>query len=61
MEENFNPINLEYIETKKVPLLFKLVAFLLVLAFIFIPMYEILTQFAPTVIGWNCLPTHIQT
>ena len=47
MEQNFNTINLEYVETKKVSLVIKAVALILVVIFTFVPMYEFLTQFMP--------------
>ncbi len=58
MEENYDTINLEYIEPRKASLLFKIVAFLLVLIFAFMPINEVLTQYAPTpYIGWSCQPS----
>lgn len=47
MEQNFNPIYLEYIETKKVSLFIKIIALILVLIFMLIPMSEILTYYMP--------------
>lgn len=45
MEPNYNTIDLEYIETKKVSLGIKLVASILTVIFMVVPMYELLTQF----------------
>ncbi len=47
MDQNFNTINLKYVETKKVSFSMKIVAFILVFIFLFVPMYEFLTQFFP--------------
>jgi len=47
MEQNFNTMNLEYVETKKASLFVKIVAFVLAFIFIVVPMYEFLTQFIP--------------
>ncbi len=51
MEKSFDTINLEYIETRKVSVLGKLVAMVLVVIFTFVPMYEFITQFKPGFIG----------
>ena len=58
MEQNFNTINLEYIETKKATTFSIIVAFILVLILVFIPMYEIITQFKPvSIFHWCCQPS----
>jgi len=49
MEQNFNTINLDYIETKKVSIFMKIIAFIFILLFAFIPMYEFIIQFKPTI------------
>lgn len=58
MEAMNNTLNLDYRETKKVPAIYKLVAFVLIVKYIFMPMYEVLTQFTPTeFVGvWGCQP-----
>ena len=47
MKQNYNTINLEYMETKKVSFSIKFVSLILILIFTFVPMYEFLTQFIP--------------
>ncbi len=47
MEPNYNTIDLEYIETKKVSLGIKFVSSILTVIFMIVPMYEFLTQFIP--------------
>ena len=57
MEVSFDTINLEYVETRKVSILVKLVAMVLVVIFTFVPMYEFITHFAPVIdySVWCCL------
>jgi hypothetical protein len=57
MKTNINTLNIEYVETRKVSLRIKLVAFFLALIFVFVPMNEVFTQFKPVEnIGWCCQP-----
>ncbi len=58
MDPNYNTIDLEYIETKKVSLGIKFVASILTVIFMVVPMYELLIQFAHDLDGcYSCYRT----
>ena len=47
MEQNFDMINLEYVETRKVSIFYKMVAVILTAILTFTPMYEFIPQLEP--------------
>ncbi len=55
MDQNFNTINLEYLETKKVSFFIKIIAFILCALFIIIPLYDLTDLFhTPSYWGYGC-------
>lgn len=51
MEESFDTINLEYVQTKQTSIFVKLVAVLLMVIFVVTPISEFITQLKPIISG----------
>lgn len=49
MEESFDTINLEYIATRKASVCGKVIAVVLMVIFVFTPIYELIPQFEPVI------------
>lgn len=48
MQENFDNLSFEYVPVRKVKPWLKVIAFILVSIFLYVPMFEFLVQFKPT-------------